>query len=49
LDRAGRPLGSLDLLIAAQALAAGAVLVMNDRAFNQIPHLQIEDWTVDGS
>jgi tRNA(fMet)-specific endonuclease VapC len=49
LDRAGRPLGSLDLLIAAHAMAAHSVLVTNDRAFNQIPHLQIEDWTVDGS
>jgi tRNA(fMet)-specific endonuclease VapC len=47
LDRAGRPLGSLDLLIAAHALAAGAVLVTNDRAFSQIPQLQIEDWTID--
>jgi antitoxin VapB len=39
--------GSLDLLIAAHALAAGAVLATNDRAFTQIPQLQIEDWTVD--
>jgi tRNA(fMet)-specific endonuclease VapC len=47
LDRSGRPLGSLDLLIAAHALAAGAILVTNDRAFSQVAHLQIEDWTVD--
>ena len=47
LDRPGRPLGSHDLLIAAHALAAGAILVTNDRAFRQIAHLQIEDWTVD--
>ena len=46
LDRTGKSLGSLDLLIAAHALAAGAVLVTNDRAFNQIAQLQVEDWTV---
>jgi tRNA(fMet)-specific endonuclease VapC len=47
LERAGKPLGSLDLLIAAHALSASAVLVTTDRAFSQIAHLQIEDWTVD--
>jgi len=47
LNRTGRPLGSLDLLIAAHALAVSAVMVTNDRAFSQITHLQIEDWTVD--
>jgi tRNA(fMet)-specific endonuclease VapC len=47
LDRSGRPLGSLDLLIAAHALAAGAILVTNDRAFSQVARLQIEDWTAD--
>ena len=46
LDRAGRSLGSLDLLIAAHALAMGVVLVTNDRAFSQVPQLEIEDWTV---
>jgi tRNA(fMet)-specific endonuclease VapC len=46
VDRTGRSLGSLDLLIAAHALAVGAVLVTNDRAFSQIAQLQIEDWTV---
>jgi tRNA(fMet)-specific endonuclease VapC len=47
LNRTGRPLGSIDLLIAAHALAVGAVLVTNDRAFSQVAHLQIKDWTVD--
>jgi tRNA(fMet)-specific endonuclease VapC len=35
------------MLIAAHALAAGSVLVTNDRAFSQIAPLQIEDWTAD--
>jgi tRNA(fMet)-specific endonuclease VapC len=47
LERTGRSLGSLDMLIAAHALVVGAVLVTNDRAFSQISQLPIEDWTVD--
>jgi tRNA(fMet)-specific endonuclease VapC len=47
LETAGKPLGSLDMLIAAHALAASAVLVTNDRAFDRITQLQIEDWSLD--
>ena len=46
LERVGRPLGSLDLLIAAHALSLGTILVTSDRAFSHVAHLQIEDWTV---
>lgn len=45
LERAGKPLGNLDTLIAAHALAVGAVLVTNDQAFRQVEGLQVEDWT----
>ena len=45
LERQGRSLGPLDLLIAAHALAVGSVLVTNDRAFGQVNELNIEDWT----
>lgn len=45
LERRGRPLGPLDLLIAAHALAVSAVLVTNDRAFAHATDLALEDWT----
>jgi tRNA(fMet)-specific endonuclease VapC len=45
LERAGNPMGNLDMMIAAQALAAPAVLVTHDRAFHRVKHLKIEDWT----
>jgi tRNA(fMet)-specific endonuclease VapC len=45
LERAGEPLGNLDMMIAAHALAAQAVLVTNDRAFRRVKHLKTEDWT----
>ena len=44
-ERLGRPLGQLDMLIAAHALEMDAVLVTNDRAFGQVAGLRREDWT----
>jgi tRNA(fMet)-specific endonuclease VapC len=45
MERRGRILAPLDLLIAAHALNTGAVLVTNDRAFGQVTDLKLEDWT----
>ena len=46
LERLGQPMGSLDMMIGAHALAAGAILVTNDHAFARIKKLRVEDWTV---
>ena len=45
MQKKGKILGYLDLLIAAHALALGVVLITNDRAFTQVEGLKIEDWT----
>lgn len=45
LEREGRLLGSLDLMIAAHAVALGVILVTGDRAFARIKGLKTEDWT----
>ena len=45
LEDEGEPVGNLDLMIAAQALAAEAVLVTHDRVFRRVKGLRIEDWT----
>ncbi|KQT57678.1 transcriptional regulator [Methylobacterium sp. Leaf456] len=45
LERAGTPIGGNDLLIGAQALADGSVLVTdNTREFERIIGLTIENW-----
>ena len=41
LEREGRPMGNLDMMIGAHALAVGAVLVTNDRAFSRIKNLKL--------
>jgi tRNA(fMet)-specific endonuclease VapC len=46
MELQGKILAPLDLLIAAHALNKGAILVTNDRSFNQAPGLQVEDWLV---
>lgn len=43
----GLALADLDMLIAAQALAANCILVTSDKAFQQIPQLRTEDWLSD--
>jgi tRNA(fMet)-specific endonuclease VapC len=45
LERSGKPMGNMDMLIAAQALAAEAVLVTHDRVFRRVKGLRIEDWS----
>ena len=45
-EREGKPLGSMDMLIAAHSKAEGTILVTNDKAFYNIEHLlMLEDWT----
>ena len=45
LEKKGRPIGSLDLLIAAHALSLGVQLIThNIREFGKVPGLRIEDW-----
>ncbi len=45
LERIGEPMGNLDMMIAAHALAAQVVLVTHDHVFRRIKRLKIEDWT----
>jgi len=49
MEKQGKILAPLDLLIAAHALSTGAVLVTNDNAFKEVPNLAIEDWTIPTS
>jgi tRNA(fMet)-specific endonuclease VapC len=48
LRRQGSPIGPYDILIAAQARRAGAMLVTaNGREFARVPGLGVTDWTLD--
>jgi len=46
LEARGTPIGPMDLLIAAQAVSQGLILVTNtEREFSRIEGLEIENWT----
>ena len=45
LEKQGRPIGSLDMLIAAHALSIDCTLITNnEREFIRVPHLKIDNW-----
>jgi tRNA(fMet)-specific endonuclease VapC len=47
LERAGKPVGSMDMLIGVHAYALGATLVTNNtKEFKQIKNLKIVDWSI---
>lgn len=45
LEKNGEPMGNLDLMIAAQAVAAETVLVTHDHVFRRVKGLKVEDWS----
>jgi tRNA(fMet)-specific endonuclease VapC len=45
LEEQGDPMGNMDLMIAAHALAVGVILVSNDPVFRRVKGLRVEDWT----
>jgi tRNA(fMet)-specific endonuclease VapC len=50
LERAGEPVGNLDLLIASHALTEGATMVTNNlHHFASVPGLSIEEWKLEAS
>ena len=45
LEQSGKPIGPLDMLIAAHALSIDATLVTNnDREFRRVANLRVETW-----
>lgn len=45
LERAGKPIGANDLLIAAQALSLGYTVVTdNEKEFSRVRQLHVENW-----
>ena len=45
LETAGTPIGNMDMMIAASAMAEGAVLITNNTGhFSRIASLKLEDW-----
>jgi len=45
MERQGKILAPLDMLIAAHALETDSILVTNDKAFKKVSGLMLEDWT----
>lgn len=47
LERAGQPVGGMDMLIAAHALAEDSVVITNNaREFLRVPGLAVEEWAL---
>jgi len=47
LEHLGRPIGAMDMMIAAQARSLNATLVTNNtKHFLRVPRLKVENWTL---
>ena len=47
LEGKGKPIGPMDMMIAAHALSLGAILVTNnEREFQRVTGLKIENWVI---
>ena len=47
LERAGKPVGGMDMLIAAHAMAEDSVVITNNaREFHRVPGLAVEEWAL---
>lgn len=48
LERAAKPIGGMDLLIAAHAMAEDSVVITNNaREFHRVPRLAVEEWAIE--
>lgn len=48
LEALGKPIGNMDLMIAAHAMAEDSVVVTNNaREFHRVPGLALEEWAID--
>lgn len=47
LECAGKPVGAMDMLIAAHAMAEDSVIITNNaREFHRVPGLAVEEWAL---
>lgn len=47
LERQGTPIGNMDLMIAAHALAEDSVIITNNaREFHRVPGVAVEEWSL---
>jgi tRNA(fMet)-specific endonuclease VapC len=47
LEHSGRPIGNMDLMIAAHAIAEDSALITNNaREFLRVPGLAVQEWTI---
>lgn len=45
LEKSGQPIGAMDLMIAAHAMAEDSVVITNNaREFHRVPGLAVEEW-----
>ena len=48
LERLGKPVGAMDMLIAAHAMAEDSAIITNNaREFHRVPGLAVEEWAIE--